>query len=81
MNETEAHRLLTPQACRAARALLGWAISDLVREAGTSPNAISRLENGGSVRSATALKIVTTFARHGVEITNGDGTGVRLTKR
>ncbi len=82
MDETTAARLLTPAACRAARALLGWSIADLVREAGTSPNSVSRFERaGGPIRPATALKIVAAFHGAGVEITNGDGTGARLRSR
>lgn len=78
MDETEAKRL-TPEACRAGRALLAWTIADLVKEAGTSPNSIVNFEGGrAALRAATAEKIMRAFARHGVEITNGDGTGARL---
>lgn len=69
---------LTPQACRAARGLLNWSIRDLMREAGVSPNTVTALEAGKDLRPETAAKIVEAFARHQVEITNGDGTGARL---
>jgi transcriptional regulator with XRE-family HTH domain len=69
---------LTPEACRAARALLGWTVRDLMREAGVSPNTVTALESGAAVRAETEAKIVETFARFSVEITNGDGTGARL---
>jgi transcriptional regulator with XRE-family HTH domain len=79
MDEARAAKLLTPAACRAARALLGWSIGDLVREARTSPNSVSRFERGeGVLRPSTALQIVQAFDAAGVEITNGDGTGARL---
>src|SRR6516225_4620471 len=80
MTEAEAAKLLTPEACRAARGMLGWSMADLVREAGTSPNSIVRLENGGDVRPATALKIAQTLMAAGVEFLNGKGPGVRLTR-
>lgn len=81
MDETEAARILTPAACRAARALLGWTIEDLVRAARTSPNSVSRFEReAGAIRPSTALQIVQAFDAAGVEITNGSGTGARLTR-
>ncbi|MBJ7410833.1 MAG: helix-turn-helix transcriptional regulator [Phenylobacterium sp.] len=79
MDEKEAARILTPAACRAARALLGWTIDDLVKAARTSPNSVSRFERGdGPIRPTTAVQIVQAFAASGVEILNGDGTGVRM---
>lgn len=69
---------LTPAACRAARALLNWTVRDLMREAGVSPNTVTGLEGGQVVRPETEAKVVAAFAAHGVEITNGDGTGARL---
>jgi hypothetical protein len=51
-----------------------------MREAGVSPNTVTGLEGGDDVRPATEAKIVEAFGRHGVEITNGDGTGARLRK-
>jgi DNA-binding LacI/PurR family transcriptional regulator len=49
-----------------------------MREAEVSPNTVTALEGGGEVRPATEAKIVAAFDRHGVEITNGGGTGARL---
>ncbi|QUD86962.1 hypothetical protein [Phenylobacterium montanum] len=69
---------LTAAACRAARGLLGWTVRDLMRAASVSPNTVTTLEDGGSVRPETEAKIVAAFARHGVEITNGTGTGAHL---
>jgi transcriptional regulator with XRE-family HTH domain len=71
---------LTAPACRAGRALLGWSVADLVREAKVSPNTVTKIESdsAGGVREDTAARIVAAFERHGVEITNGDGTGARL---
>ena len=79
MDENDAARILTPGACRAARALLGWSIGDLVREAGTSPNSVVRFEGDkGPIRAGTALKIIQAFEAAGVEILNGDAPGARF---
>lgn len=69
---------VTPAACRAGRALLRWSIRDLAAHAELSTRTVHGLENGKATRDATADAIRAAFARHGVEITNGDGTGARL---
>lgn len=79
MGDIEDAAKLTGPTCRAARALLGWSSATLRKEAGVSPNTLVNLEKRNkAVRPETAAKIVAAFDRHGVEITNGDGTGVRL---
>ena len=73
---------LTAAACRAGRALLQWGVRDLAEAADLSKTTINLLENGAGFKEETAEKIIAAFARHGVEITNGEGTGARLlTKR
>ncbi len=57
---------LTPEACRAGRALLGWNLTKLA----------ARL-----LREESAAKIIAAFAAENVEITNGDVIGVRLRRR
>lgn len=69
---------LTPHACRAARALLGWGVRDLAKEVSIGPDSISAYERGGKMRDSNKAKIVAAFDSHGVEITNGNGTGARL---
>lgn len=70
---------LTPEACRAARALLGWGVRDLAREAGVGFQTVARFETGrADMRQTTAAKILARLELEGVEITNGDGTGARL---
>lgn len=69
---------LTAAACRAARGLLNWTARDLMREAGVSPNTVVKVEAGETVTDATASRIVQAFAKHGVEILNGDAPGARL---
>lgn len=71
---------LTPEACRAGRALLRWGVRDLADNAKVGSATISAIEVGREPLPDTARKILTAFARHGVEITNGDGTGARLVK-
>jgi DNA-binding LacI/PurR family transcriptional regulator len=51
---------------------------DLANASGVSLPTILKLENEGAVSPDTADKIKAAFERHGVEITNGDGTGARL---
>ena len=69
---------LTPAACRAARGLLEWGVRDLAREAEMSHTTVGEVERGREFSEKTAEKIIAAFARHGVEITNGEGTGARL---
>lgn len=69
---------LTGAACRAGRALLKWTMRDLARESGVSLPTLLKLENDGQVAPDTTDKVTAAFARHRVEITNGDGTGARL---
>lgn len=69
---------LTPQACRAARALLGWGVRDLAKEAGVGVASVARYEAGDLMREDTVEKIKTALEDNGVEITNGKGTGARL---
>ena len=71
---------LTPEACRAGRALLGWSMRDLVEMAGVSLGAVNRLEGGATAsRDATAAKILAAFAAHGVDVTaDADKTGAVL---
>ena len=69
---------LTPQAMRAARALLGQTIQQIAPRLGISPTTLNQVEKGVAVREATEVKIIDGLDRLGVEITNGGGTGARL---
>ena len=73
--------ILTPESCRAGRAILKWSVRNLGAQSGVSFNTISLFENGRPMRTSTAIKIINAFAAQGVEITNGDGTGARLKHR
>lgn len=69
---------LTPQAMRAARALLGLTIQQIAPKLGVSPTTINAVEKGDTPRASTEAKIVAGLDALGVEITNGNGTGARL---
>ncbi len=69
---------LTPEANRAARAMLKWSVRDLAENAGIAFSTVHRFETTGSATERTKEKIKAAYAANGVEITNGDYTGVRL---
>lgn len=69
---------LSGPACRAARGLLGWSQADLVREAGVSYSTVVNIEGDAPVKAETEAKVISTFAKHSVEILNGDAPGARL---
>ncbi|WP_349438035.1 helix-turn-helix transcriptional regulator [Pararhizobium sp. A13] len=72
---------LTPEANRAARAMLKWSVRDLAQNAGIAFSTVHRFESTGTATEATKKKIKAAYAAHGVEITNGDYTGARLLLR
>jgi predicted transcriptional regulator len=60
---------ITPQACRAGRALLGWSMRDLASQSGVSLGAVNRLEGGEATpRRGTSKKVTDAFLAHGVQI-------------
>ena len=69
---------LSPEAMRAARAILKWSMRDLADRSGVSLPTINAAENGRGMREATRDAIVAAFAAHGVEILNGDAPGARM---
>ena len=69
---------LSPEACRAARAILNWSIGDLCVQSQVVPAAINRLESGQEISSEDTDKIVSAFVEHNVEILTENGTGARL---
>lgn len=71
---------LTPEASRAARALLNLTTHELGARIGVSPTTINALETGRGVRPSTEAKILDGFASLGVEILNGDAPGARLVR-
>lgn len=69
---------LTPPACKAARALMGWGVRELGAKCGISPDSVSQFENGRPMRETNKAKIVEVFEAHGVEILNGNAPGARM---
>lgn len=72
---------LTPEANRAARAILRWSVRDLAEHAGVAFSTVHLFEKSGTASEATIKKIVEAYALNNVEITNGEGTGARLSYR
>ena len=69
---------LTPEANRAARAIMKWSIRDLAEQAGIAFSTVHLFEKNGTASETTKQKIKDAYARFNVEITNGEGTGARL---
>lgn len=69
---------LTPEANRAARAILKWSLRDLAEHAELAFSTVHLFEKNGTASEATVAKIKAAFAKNNVEITNGEGTGARL---
>jgi|GEM_PF-693224 DNA-binding XRE family transcriptional regulator len=68
---------------RAARALLRWSVEQLAQEASLGRNTIKRAEakdGKTSLTTANELALGRVFEAAGVEFTNGEQPGVRLTK-
>ena len=80
MQNEDAKAELTPEANRAARAILKWSVRDLAENAGIAFTTVHRFERTGIATDTTREKIRTAYATHKVEITNGKGTGARLLK-
>lgn len=69
---------LTPDACRAARALLRLSVRDLGARAGISGESISAYETGRPMRDSNKQKLLAVFDDAGVDILNGDAPGARM---
>ena len=75
---------ITPEQCRAARALLGWTQYDLEAKAKITQKTIANFElSKRSPQAETLAKLQATLEKAGVEFIpeNGGGAGVRLAKR
>lgn len=72
---------MSPEQCRAARALLNWSQSRLSEEAKVARATLAEFESGKRVPYARTMDgMRTALEAAGVEFTNGDGPGVRLRK-
>ncbi len=65
---------------RMGRAAVGWSVRELARNAGVTPNTISRIENGGDALASTMERLQTALEDAGVIVIDADdeGPGVRL---
>ncbi|OAP39262.1 DNA-binding protein [Sinorhizobium saheli] len=74
--------MITPEQCRAARALLDWTQTELSARVSISAVSIRAFEKGGEMRDSNLKLIRLTFERAGVVFIpeNGGGAGVRLAK-
>jgi transcriptional regulator with XRE-family HTH domain len=65
---------------RMARAAAGWGVRELAKKAGVTANTVTRIENGADAKQSTMDALQRALEAAGVEFTNGDQPGVRLTK-
>ena len=69
-----------PVQCRMARAALGLGVRELAAAAKVSIDTVARFERGEELKERTIDAIQRALEAAGVEFTNGDQPGVRLTK-
>jgi transcriptional regulator with XRE-family HTH domain len=65
---------------RMARAAVGWGVRELAKKAGVTANTVTRIENGADAKQSTMDRLQHALEAAGVEFTNGDQLGVRITK-
>jgi transcriptional regulator with XRE-family HTH domain len=72
--------MILPVQCRMARAALGLGIRELARAAKVSIDTVTRFERGDLLKERTVEALQSALEAAGVEFTNGNQPGVRLTK-
>jgi len=72
--------IFIPVQCRMARAALGLGVRDLAAAAKVSIDTVARFERGDELKERTIDALQRALEAAGVEFTNGDQPGVRLTK-
>jgi len=72
--------ILLPLQCRMARAALGWGVRELAAAAKVSIDTVARFERGDELKERTIDALRRALEAAGVEFTNGDQPGVRLTR-
>ena len=72
--------ILVPVQCRMARAALGLGVRELAAAAKVSIDTVARFERGDELKQRTVDALQRALEAAGVEFTNGDQPGVRLTK-
>jgi transcriptional regulator with XRE-family HTH domain len=72
--------ILRPVQCRMARAALGLGVRELALAAKVSTDTVARFERGDELKERTIDALQRALEAAGIEFTNGDQPGVRLTK-
>jgi transcriptional regulator with XRE-family HTH domain len=72
--------IFLPVQCRMARAALGLGVRELAAAAKVSVDTVARFERGDDLKERTVEALQRALEAAGVEFTNGDGPGVRLTR-
>src|SRR6476646_9547177 len=72
--------IFLPVQCRMARAALGLGVRGLAAAAKVSIDTVARFERGDELKERTIDALQRALEAAGVEFTNGDQPGVRLTK-
>jgi transcriptional regulator with XRE-family HTH domain len=74
-------RLMSPSQCRAARGLLNWTQDEMAAAARLSVVTVRNFENEKSTPQRATLDVIQrALEAAGIEFTNGEQPGVRLTK-
>jgi transcriptional regulator with XRE-family HTH domain len=74
-------RIMTPSQCRAARGLLNWTQDEMASAAHLSVVTVRNFENEKSTPQRATLDVIQrALEAAGVDFTNGEQPGVRLTK-
>jgi transcriptional regulator with XRE-family HTH domain len=71
--------IFLPVQCRMARAALGLGVRELAAAAKVSIDTVARFERGDELKERTIDALQRALEAAGVEFTNGDQPGVRLT--
>jgi transcriptional regulator with XRE-family HTH domain len=69
-----------PVQCRMARAALGLGVRELAAAAKVAIDTVARFERGDELKERTIDALQRALEAAGIEFTNGDQPGVRLTK-
>ena len=72
--------IFLPVQCRMARAALGWGIRDLAAAAKVAVDTVARFERGDDLKERTIDALQREIEAAGIEFTNGDQPGLRLTR-
>jgi transcriptional regulator with XRE-family HTH domain len=65
---------------RMARAAVRWGVRELAEKARVTANTVTRIENGADAKQSTMDRLKCALEAAGVEFTNGDQPGVRLSR-